>query len=349
MTGGSLPANVKRTSALRRVPPLDEIRLQPKCADEGDVCAFELPREASPITVESPTGRMMAIAPGDIFLATPGYLETRRMAVGGIPAGGLVPGGDYWVLSYSGVVGELISCHSASELGHLGCVRYLGVVCGNRGGPMNIRQFAVTNVGGADRNTPIYLILGTSSEVGKSTAGAALLRALRMQGHTTVVALKATGLPAIAEIAQYQDFGASQAFDCIDVGLPTTFPQGRLGINNFLGNMLDFCFSLPADGLVVECAGDPVSANAPELLACLKARRSELKITLAAADALGAMGAKQALAEIGLAISLITGPCTDTPILRERTEALCGIPAINLMRGPDKGTQSYLSGIATSE
>ena len=51
--------------------------------------------------------------------------------------------------------------------------------------------------------------------------------------------------------------------------------------------MLDFCLALPADAVVVECAGDPVSANAPALLSCLKARRSELKITLAAADALG--------------------------------------------------------------
>ena len=41
------------------------------------------------------------------------------------------------------------------------------------------------------------------------------------------------------------------------------------------------------------------------------------------------MGAKQALAELGLTINLITGPCTDTPILREWTEALCGIPAVN--------------------
>jgi hypothetical protein len=254
------------------------------------------------------------------------------MAVGGIPAGGLVPGGDYWVLSYSGVVGELISCHGASELGHLGRVRYLGAVWGNSGGPLNIRQFAVTQAGGTDHNAPVYLILGTSSEVGKSTAGLALVRALRLQGHKQVVALKATGLPAIGEIAQFQDFGASQVFDCIDFGLPTTFPPGRPGIESFLGDMLDFCFSLPADALVVECAGDPVSANAPELLACLKARRRELKITLAATDALGAMGAKQALAEIGLKISLITGPCTDTPVLRERTEALCGIPAINLLQ-----------------
>jgi hypothetical protein len=47
------------------------------------------------------------------------------------------------------------------------------------------------------------------------------------------------------------------------------------------------------------------------------------------------MGAKRALEEIGLTISLITGPCTDTPTLRKRTAALCGIPAMNLVGSPD--------------
>jgi len=107
MTGGILPANVKRASALRRVPPLEVIRFRSECGGEGDVCAFELPRDAFPITVESPTGRMMTIAPGDAFLATPGYREARRSVVGSIPAGGLVPGNDYWVLSASGVVGPV--------------------------------------------------------------------------------------------------------------------------------------------------------------------------------------------------------------------------------------------------
>jgi hypothetical protein len=348
MNGGSLPANVKRTSALRRVPPLEAIRYRSECGGEGDVCAFELPRAAVPITVESPTGRVMTIVPGDAFLATPGYRAARLWAVGSIPAGGLVPGNDYWVLSDSGVVGELIS-RSALEMGHLGRVRYLGAVCGNRGETLNIRQFAVAGFGGTDHNAPVYLIIGTSSEVGKTTAGVAVLRALRMQGHRTVVALKASGTSSFTEIARYLDFGAAEAFDCIDLGLPTTYPVGRKGISEIFFNALDFCLSLPADALVVECAGDPVSANAPELLSCLKARRSDVKIVLAAADALGAMGAKRALAEIGLSISLITGPCTDTPILREWTEALCGIPAINLLRGPDQGTQSSLSGVATLE
>jgi len=348
MTTGSLPANLKRTSTLRRVPPLQEVRCRSKRGGEGDVCAFELPDDSFPITVESPTGRMMEIVPGDAFLATPGYRQTRRFAVGAVPQGGLVPGNDYWVLSDTGVVGELIS-NSPLEMGSLARVRYVGVVCGDRGRPLNIRQFAVTGAGGTDRDAPVYLMLGTTTEVGKTTAGTAVLRALLMQGHTTVIALKATGTPSIAEIARYQDFGAAQALDCVDFGLPTTYPPGRRGISDVLGNMLDFCLSLPADAVVVECAGDPVSANAPELLACLKARRSDLKIILAAADALGALGAKHALAEIGLAISLVTGPCTDTSVLRQRTEALCGITAINLFSSSDDGTQSHLLGVAALE
>ena len=348
MNGGSLPANVKRTSTLRRVPPIQPIRFRSACGGEGDVCAFELPREAPPITVESPAGRMMTIAPGDAFLATPGYRQARRWAVGSIPPGGLVPGNDYWVLSDSGVVGEL-SSRSVFEMQHLGRVRYLGAVYGEHGETLNIRQFSVAPPSGTDHNAPMYLILGTSSEVGKTTAGVAVLRALRLQGRRTVVALKATGTSSFLELARYLDFGAAEAFDCIDFGFPTTYPAGRREIIDIFSNSLDFCLSLPADALLVECAGDPVSANAPQLLSCLKSRRSDLKIIVAAADALGGLGAKQALAEIGLAITLITGPCTDTPILREWTEALCGVPAMNLARGSDKGAPSHLLKIAASE
>jgi hypothetical protein len=220
----------------------------------------------------------MTIGPGDAFLATPGYRESRRWAVGGIPAGGLVPGNDYWVLSDSGVVGEL-SSHSSLEMLHLGRVRYLGTVCGERGEILNIRQFSVKWSSGADRNALVYLVLGTSSEVGKTTAGVAVLRSLRLRGHT-VVALKATGTSSFAEIARYLDFGATEAFDCIDFGFPTTYPVGRDGIIDIFFNALDFCLSRPADAVLMECAGDPVSANAPEFLSCLKARRSDLRLSL---------------------------------------------------------------------
>jgi hypothetical protein len=289
----------------------------------------------------------MTIAQGDIFLATPGFRESTRWVSGRIPADGLVPGNDYWVLAECGVVGELVA-DSPVEKGHLGHVRYLGVVYGDGGETLNIRQFAVIRSAETDREMPVYLLLGTSGDVGKTTAAVAVLRALRMKGYTAVVALKATGTSSFTEIGKYLDFGATKAFDCVDFGLPTTYPSGRAGIGAVFSNALDFCLSLPADAVIVECGGDLFGANVPEFLAGLRARRADLKTILAASDTLGALGAKQVLAEIGLAISLITGPCTDTPVMRERTQALCGVPAINLLRGPDRGAQSHLSGVAST-
>ena len=208
-------------------------------------------------------------------------------------------------------------------------------MCGDGREPLNTRQFAVPSHAATHADTPVYLLLGTSGNVGKTTAGVAVLKALRMRGHATVVAFKATGTSSFTEIATYQDFGAARIFDCVDFGLPTTYPSGREDIGDFFTTALDFCATLSADALVVECGGDLFGANVPAFLACVKARAMQPRIVLAAADALGAMGAKQTLAETGLAISMITGPCTDTPTLRKRTEALCGIQAVNLIRGAD--------------
>jgi hypothetical protein len=331
MTGRSLPGNVKRASVLRRVPPFTEIRYRRRRGNEGDICAFQLPSDASSIVVEAPTGRLMEIAPGDIFLATPGSREATRSVAGILPIGGLVPDDHYWVLAGSGVVGELVGISPFDE-DYVGRVRYLGAICGSDGKILNIRQFAVRGSSGTDYNAPVYLIVGTSGDAGKTTAGIAILRALRLQGHTKVIALKTTGSASFAELARYQDFGASEAFDCLDFGLPGTHPLGRKGLGKFLSGALDFCLSLPADAVIVECGGDLAWPTVLEFLTFLKIRRSEPKVVLAAIDALGAMAAKQILAEHGLSVSLITGPCTDTPTLRERTYALCGVPAMNLHR-----------------
>lgn len=333
MTERRLPTDVKRTSTLRRVPRFDQIRLRPERGKEGDVCAFELAGEASPIAVESATGRTMAIAPGDVFLATPGHRESTRWVSGVIPRGGLIPGRDYWVLADCGVVGELVG-EPPMELEHFGRVRYLGAVWGS-GKKLNIRQFAFEAPAKSRRNVPVYLLFGTSGDSGKTTAGLSIVRTLRAKGRTTVAVLKATGTSSITEMASYEDFGATYVLDCVDFGLPTTYPSGRPDIGGIFNSALDHCLSLPAEALVVECGGDLFGASVPEFITCLKSRSQDFKVILAAADALGALGSKHALAKVGLQINLITGPCTDTPALRQRTESLCQVPAMNLLRSRD--------------
>ncbi len=332
MDGGTLGTDLKTTSVLRRVPPLSRIEPYGGRGLEGHVCAFELARDSSPIEVEAVSGRWMLLAPGDVFLATPGYRESTRWTVGKIPRGGLKPGSNYWVLSHSGVVGELVG-DSPLEQSHLGKAKYLGLVHNSRGKVLSIGQFAEGPVAGApDHRAPVYVMVGTSAEVGKSTAGLAILQALRRKGHATVVALKATGTGSVGEIATYLDFGAGHAFDCVDFGLPTTYPSGRAGIERVFERALDTCLSIRADAVLVECGGDMLGANVPVFLQCLKRRRPDATIVLAAADALGALGAKGALADVGFVPKLITGPCTDTPTLQQRTQTLTGMPAVNMMR-----------------
>src|SRR5215211_61266 len=332
MKGVTLAADVKKTSVLRRLPPFTSLRYRKVPAAEGDACTFALPPDAAPLIVEACSGRAMTLAPGDAFLGTPAYRESTRWVVGDIPAGGLAPGRTYWMLADSGLVGALIG-DSPREKIHLGQIKYLGAVSDGDGRTLNIRQFAARVDGDfADHGAPVILLLGTSAEVGKTTAGIAVLRALRKRRFRTVVALKATGTSSLTELNTYLDFGATRAFDCVDVGLPTTYPSGRKGIARPFDQALDNCLSLAADAVLVECGGDMLGANVPVFLERLKRRRSRPKIILAAADAFGALGAKRMLKEMGLAVTLITGPCTDTPTLKRRVEDLCGVPAMNATR-----------------
>jgi hypothetical protein len=90
---------------------------------------------------------------------------------------------------------------------------------------------------------------------------------------------------------------------------------------------------MPADAVLIECGGDMLGANVPLFLQHFRRWRPRAKVILAAADALGALGATTKLRKMGLSVTLITGPCTDSPTLRRRTEDLCRVPAMNLARG----------------
>lgn len=329
-----LSGDIKRTSALRRVPEGCAVRVVERCGLEGDVCAFALASGAAPLSAEAVTGRAMTIAPGDMFLGTPGHRESTRWVVGSVPEGGLVPGEEYWLLADCGAVGAFIG-DSPREKGHLGRVRFLGTVQDADGVGLNIRQFALHGAqgSGADHGALVFLVVGTSSEVGKTTAAVNILRALRKSGRSRVVALKATGTSSLTELHSYQDFGAAPCFDCVDFGLPTTYPSGRADIGAVFDGVLDACLSAEADAVLVECGGDILGANVPTFLTGLRRRRPDAKLILVASDSLAALGAKSVLEAMGLTITLIAGPCTDTPTIQQRTASLCGVPALNLARG----------------
>jgi hypothetical protein len=325
--------SLKVTSVLRRVPPGIATVTRELFASEGDVCLFEIALNSTAALVEDPAGRYMTLLPGDRFLATPGHRASTRWVVGQVPPEGLIPGETYWVLSDAGVVGELIS-DSPRRKEHLVEAKYLGVSVQPDGSAVNIAQFAIKpGRRRSDRGAALFLVLGTSSEVGKTTAAIAVVRTLKSSGLSTVCATKMTGTAAFNEIAKYRDFGATHTFDSVDFGLPTTYTPDLDKIQRWFDYALNVLLSECPDALVIECGGDIFGANVPTFLDCLKAKRQDFKVILAAPDALAAAGAKRVLAENGIFISLVTGPCTDTLTLLGRTREMCGVPAVNMMAG----------------
>jgi hypothetical protein len=330
MTGLTLPDRYKRLSVVRRVGELGRAPWHEVPGVEGCVGVFQFPHDASPIIVEADSGRSMTIVAGDTFLATPGYRESVRWTVGGVPEGGLVPGQNYWVLAESGVMGDLEG-QSPVAKSHLGQAKYLGAVCGPDGHRLHLKDFALRAPPGAtDAGAPVYLVLGTSVEVGKTTAGLTLVRTLLDKGHEQVVVLKATGTTSITEAVLYRDFGAADVFDCLDFGVPTTFPCRRSDAAEIFGQALDLCLSMPADAVLIECGGDFMGTCVPEFLECLRPRRPRPTTVLAAADPSGALGAKHMLERMGITLDLIAGPCTDTLTSRQRTEAITGVAVRNM-------------------
>ncbi len=327
-----LPSSVKRGSVTRRVPFGRNLRCLPRRGFEGDVSAFQLPRDATPVTIEAVTGRAMTLAPGDIFLGTPGHRESTRWVVGSVTETGLQPGPDYWILADCGIVGTLLG-DSPREKGHLAQVRFLGSVQDATGEVLTLRRFALPPPEVPQQQAPVFLVVGTASEVGKTTAALSVLRALRRSGRQRVLALKATGTSSLTELHSYLDYGADPCLDSVNFGLPTTYPSDRAGIEGHFATALAWCLAQPVDALLIECGGDILGANVPAFLHALAAARPDTKVVLVAADTLAALGAKSVLAGMGLAPLVLTGPCTDTPTIQARTQALCGIPAINMAKG----------------
>jgi hypothetical protein len=319
--------NSKFASALRRTELQREPRYHASPGLEGNVCAFELTQN-SPITLEAISGRPMIVAQGDVFFGTPGYRDSTRWLVGCPPKGGLVPGVSYWVLADCGIVGELEGA-SPLEKPYLGQVKYLGTLRTSRGRDLNIKQFGIiTDVGAIDYGAPVYVVVGTSAEVGKTTAGISIIRTLRQQGHSKVIVLKATGVASVRELAFYEDFGAAQTFDFVDFGMPSTCPANRPEMEAVFESMLSACLSMRADAVLMECGSDMLGANVPLALQCTLRRRPCAKVILAAGDPLGAFGGKQVLQGMGISVSLITGPCADTSTALKRTQSLCGVPVV---------------------
>lgn len=310
-------------------------------AEEGSVvCVRALDRKNTYNELEDEHGRMATVNEGDIIA---GVLGERRALHGysGIIPEKVAVGDTLHLLNLGGVIGQ---CTSANpDVGPPCRVEVLGQVLSfphlgeRRGTPASIRTNALPLADSVSGSIPIVYVSGTCMNAGKTFAACEIIRGLTRRG-LRVGAAKLTGVSLRRDTLKMEDVGAVKALNFNDAGIVSTRPasappvaRGLIRALNdpMLGLKLDCIVIELGDGIMGEYGVYEILREA-DLMAPAKAH------VMCANDPVGAWGAAEFMKnDLGIALTVISGPTTDNQVGRNFVNNRLGIPAVNARTNGD--------------
>lgn len=269
--------------------------------------------------VEDRSGHMVRVEPGDWVV---GALGDRAATLEGVGSWRAVnANGEMHSMTSAGLFGRFTS-YSMLMADPLR-LKYLGHLCRN-GEKVRMPHFAPTSAS-HKFDVPTILLVGTSMSAGKTTAGRRVCKEFDRAG-LIVVGSKLTGAGRYRDILSYLKTGATEIFDFVDVGLPSTMVP-EVEYRAAVRPLLNFINDLQPDVLVVEAGASPLE---PYNGAALMDELGDKVVCtiLCASDPYAVVGVEQAF---GLRPDLVTGPATQTSAAVELVYKLSGLPAINII------------------
>lgn len=269
--------------------------------------------------VEDRSGHMVRVEPGDWVV---GALGDRAATLEGVGSWRDVgDDGQMHALTGAGLIGRYSSF--SMLLADPLRLKYRGHLC--RGGKkVRMADFAITSQSHAF-NVPTLLLVGTSMSAGKTSTGRRVCKEMDRAG-LYVVGAKLTGAGRYRDILSFLKTGASEIFDFVDVGLPSTIvPESdyRAAIRPLLNHINN----LRPDLLVAEAGASPLEPyNGAALIDELG--DNVVCTILCASDPYAVVGVMRAY---GLTPDLVTGPATQTSAAVELVRKLTGLRGINII------------------
>lgn len=291
----------------------------------GDYVAGEL--LDGPHQVETPSGRVVEVVPGDRVVGAFGS----RFATLEVTGDWKLIGDDLEMagLSRSGVFGK---CTSVSTTAYplVGPYRYLGHVLVN-GRRAAMRDF-VEPEPEREFTTPTVLVVGTSMESGKTTSAKRIIRVLKERG-LRVAGAKLTGVARYRDVLTMRDAGADEIVDLVDAGLPSTIcSQEEFAAAARL--LLSRLSASDPDVAVVEAGASPLEPYNGEL--AIEILRPAVRCTvLCASDPYAVVGVMTAFR---LEPDFVCGRATSTEAGIALVERLANVPAFDLLH-PDANVE----------
>ena len=299
--------------------PYDVRLLEQSLWESGDYVRTEVTGTRTELyAIESCSGEMLPVQPGDQVVGALGhreatlegvgsYLDVRQGKMNALTSAGLL--GVF--TSYSVLLPRPLSLH------------YRGHIVRNNH-KITMQQFAIREKENSF-TVPTILIIGTSMLAGKTVTGRRLCEVLSSAG-LDVVGVKLTGAGRYRDIASFKRAGAAHVFDFVDAGLPSTVVPEQ-DFRAAIRPLLSHIDRLQPDYLVAETGASPlepynVAAAMQELgdnIVC---------IVLAASDPYAVVGIEKAF---NVKPDLVTGPAANTSAAVALVRKLADLPAINII------------------
>ncbi len=269
---------------------------------------------------ETRTGRMADMVRGDLMVGALGERAATLEGVGDWRAVG--DDLEMEALTSAGLIGKATSTSiflpDFMRLDYLGHVKRDDVKLG-------MMDFAI-RAEPAALSMPVILLIGTSMSSGKTTSGRVIIRALNYLGKN-VVAAKLTGAARFQDILSFRDAGASQVFDFVDAGLPSTVcSESRF--RSAIELLTSRIATTGADVLVAEAGASPLEPYNGEL-AMNYVKDVTCFTVLCASDPYAVLGVQSAFGN-HLQADLVAGPAANTDAAVALVSSLTGLHALDL-------------------
>ncbi|MBT8079687.1 MAG: hypothetical protein KJO31_14000 [Gammaproteobacteria bacterium] len=268
--------------------------------------------------IELASGRMVHALPGDRIV---GAFGNRSATLEGVGSYRDIAGSDMHAMTSAGLFGEITSM--SQMIPPALRLKYVGHVS-RRGNKVTMSDFAIS-ANSENFSIPTILLVGTSMSAGKTTTGRLIVHELEDLGRK-VIGAKLTGAGRFRDILSFHDAGASEVFDFVDAGLPSTVvPEDEF--RRAIRPLLHHIHELQPDFLVAEAGASPLEPY--NGAAAIEELGNNICCTvLCASDPYAVVGVQNAF---GLKPDLVTGPATSTSAAIDLVGELTGVDAINVM------------------
>lgn len=270
--------------------PWDSLKVIPGKGNEGNLVLVEvLAGSGSRKYLENQQGVNQRLYKGDKFIGVLANRYSGTEESGGVPSEGvdIYEGLELHLLSTSGIIGIItgIPPTMVQKPLHL---KAFGLVATKGGKPIDLLELSGYHHKTLSSSAPIIIVCGTSSEIGKTTTSASLIRSLYTKGMC-VAGTKIAGTGNMQDVFSLRDAGAVIWLEFPDVGLPSTYTNPER-FTKGIYTLLNCINAAKPDIIVAEAGGDPIEANIPTFLANPALMKYVKAFVIVAGDVMGMMG-----------------------------------------------------------